>query len=281
MTVTDLDGKEQSAERFRIAFQKSARTRARLEITTGANPFIRVCDGISQWNYYTKSNTYIKILLPQFSSCAYPITKMGLLNLLQSSVVAGNERVLFEDRQRECKVLRGQVAPTFPSQTTRTFAACVEPSTKLILRYQIEGEPTSGRKTIFTFTSIRRNPQLDSSLFQFSPPDGSKEIGVISWLDPMARPTKSAVQASNEYFPPNLVSIVAPERTREASSKTIQGTVVFHVEIQTDGKPSSVQVIQSLGTGLDENAAKAVRQWRFSPTVKPLVTVIGVNFQGP
>lgn len=57
----DAAGKLGAPEEFKITYQVSAPARARLEITTGASPLLRVCDGTSQWTYYPKINSYIRV----------------------------------------------------------------------------------------------------------------------------------------------------------------------------------------------------------------------------
>jgi TonB family protein len=40
---------------------------------------------------------------------------------------------------------------------------------------------------------------------------------------------------------------------------------VLEVVVQRDGSVRSVRVLEGLGSGLDERAIEAVRQWRFAP----------------
>jgi TonB family protein len=48
----------------------------------------------------------------------------------------------------------------------------------------------------------------------------------------------------------------------------VTGTVELQAVIGTDGSVAKVQVTKGLGYGLDENAAKALAQWRFRPGTK-------------
>ena len=68
--------------------------------------------------------------------------------------------------------------------------------------------------------------------------------------------------------PPVLIFKKEPEYTEEARKAKYQGTVLLDVEIDDTGKPSDIQVVRSLGLGLDEKAVEAVRQWRFRPAMK-------------
>ena len=62
-----------------------------------------------------------------------------------------------------------------------------------------------------------------------------------------------------------MVSSVAPEYSQEARAARLQGTVSLYLNVGKDGAPTSVQVLHGLGLGLDENAVRAVSQWRFQP----------------
>jgi TonB family protein len=65
--------------------------------------------------------------------------------------------------------------------------------------------------------------------------------------------------------PPNLLREVKPQYTEEARRRGIEGDVELEIVVRADGTVGSVKVIRRLGSGLDERAAEAVRQWRFSP----------------
>lgn len=56
-----------------------------------------------------------------------------------------------------------------------------------------------------------------------------------------------------------------PSYTEAARLAGVEGTVVLFAEIAKDGAAENLRVLRSLGYGLDEEAIKAVRQWRFEP----------------
>lgn len=83
---------------------------------------------------------------------------------------------------------------------------------------------------------------------------------------------------------PVLVNKTEPEYSEEARKAKHQGTVMLYVQIDTSGKATNVQVVRSLGLGLDEKAMEAVKKWKFKPGYKDgkPVTVeaqIEVNFR--
>jgi protein TonB len=80
---------------------------------------------------------------------------------------------------------------------------------------------------------------------------------------------------------PRLLSQVKPRYAPEALERRIQGAVWLEVVVMRDGCAGAVRVARSLDPdGLDEEAIKAIRQWRFEPgrlagvPVDVLVTVV-------
>jgi periplasmic protein TonB len=55
----------------------------------------------------------------------------------------------------------------------------------------------------------------------------------------------------------------------EAVKAKYQGVVMVNALITPDGRATDIQVIKSLGLGLDENAVAAVKTWRFKPARGP------------
>jgi protein TonB len=75
-----------------------------------------------------------------------------------------------------------------------------------------------------------------------------------------------AYRVGNGVIAPTLQSQVAPVYTGEALHRKIQGTVALEAVVARDGIPSAIRVVRSLDAdGLDAEAIRAVRQWRFNP----------------
>jgi len=64
---------------------------------------------------------------------------------------------------------------------------------------------------------------------------------------------------------PRLLREVKAEYTEDARRRNVTGEVLLEVVIRRDGTVGPVRVLRGLGSGLDERAAYAVRQWRFAP----------------
>ena len=64
---------------------------------------------------------------------------------------------------------------------------------------------------------------------------------------------------------PVLVKEVKPQYTADAMRARVQGVVTLECVVQPDGAIGEARVTKSLNPDLDEEAIKAVKQWRFKP----------------
>ena len=83
---------------------------------------------------------------------------------------------------------------------------------------------------------------------------------------------------------PELVREVKPDYTEDARRRNLTGDVILEIVVRSDGRVGSVKVVRGLGAGLDERAADAVRQWRFTParrhgTPVDVVVEVAVEFR--
>ena len=69
----------------------------------------------------------------------------------------------------------------------------------------------------------------------------------------------------NGVWSPRLVRMVTPQYTAPAMRARLEGTVVFECVVKKDGTVGDLRVVKSLDAGLDQEAIKAVKQWRFTP----------------
>lgn len=90
-----------------------------------------------------------------------------------------------------------------------------------------------------------------------------------------AIPLHSSVAAGEQVYKvggnikaPVATSSPSAAYTPQAKAAKIEGTVTLELVIGRDGIPSDVRVTQALDPGLDQEAAKAVRNWRFTPGTK-------------
>ena len=84
--------------------------------------------------------------------------------------------------------------------------------------------------------------------------------------------------------PPRLLHKKEPTYSHQAEAERIQGTVVLFLVVNDKGRTADIQVISSLGFGLDERARQAVEKWEFKPGMKDgkpvsVQATIEVNFR--
>ncbi len=74
-------------------------------------------------------------------------------------------------------------------------------------------------------------------------------------------------QPGNGVTLPRILREVKPAYTSDAMRAKVQGTVLLQCIVRPDGSVTDIQVLRSLDSvfGLDQEAMKAARQWRFAP----------------
>jgi TonB family protein len=85
-------------------------------------------------------------------------------------------------------------------------------------------------------------------------------------------------------LPPRLLKEVRADYTDEARRANVSGEVLLEIVVRRDGSVGDVRIMQRLGSGLDQRAVQAVRQWRFAPaTLKgvpvDVIVEVGVEFK--
>ncbi|MBZ5705620.1 MAG: energy transducer TonB [Acidobacteriia bacterium] len=66
--------------------------------------------------------------------------------------------------------------------------------------------------------------------------------------------------------PPRTIKAPNPKYSKEARKKKIAGLVVLWLVVDANGLPRDIRVARSIGYGLDEEAIKAAKKWRFKPS---------------
>jgi TonB family protein len=82
------------------------------------------------------------------------------------------------------------------------------------------------------------------------------------------------VSAPKEIYAPE------PEYSEEARKVKQMGVVVLRLVVGSDGNPRDIQVVRTLGLGLDEKAIEAVKKWRFEPAKKdgkPVAVAVNIE----
>jgi protein TonB len=76
-----------------------------------------------------------------------------------------------------------------------------------------------------------------------------------------------AYRIGNGVISPQVLREVKPQYTADAMRAKVQGTVLLECIVMPDGSVGQVQIVRSLDPtfGLDQEAVKAAKQWRFVP----------------
>ena len=88
-----------------------------------------------------------------------------------------------------------------------------------------------------------------------------------------------AYRPGNGVETPRLLREVKPQYTAQAMRAKIQGEVLLECIVQPDGSVGNIRVVRSLDSafGLDQEAIKAARQWRFAPGTRQGQPVAGAR----
>ena len=94
-----------------------------------------------------------------------------------------------------------------------------------------------------------------------------------------------AYRPGNGVTLPQLLREVKPQYTSDAMRAKIQGSVLIECVVRADGSVGDIQIVHSLDPtfGLDQEAVKAARQWRFRPGMRlgepvPVLVTIELTF---
>jgi TonB family protein len=82
--------------------------------------------------------------------------------------------------------------------------------------------------------------------------------------------------------PPRLLHEVKADYTDDARRRGIRGEVVLEIVVRRDGTVGDVRILHGLDGGLNDRAAQAVRQWRFTPAQRqgtPVDVIVEVSVE--
>jgi protein TonB len=141
---------------------------------------------------------------------------------------------------------------------------------------RIAGEAASSPAAVPVVAPVGIHPEVvvererDGLIADVVAGDAALPEGAIAADGPIAPPPPRAPQApvrpGGNLRPPEKVHHVVPAYPSIARSARVSGTVILEAVIAEDGRVQDVRVLRSIPL-LDDAAADAVRQWRFTPTL--------------
>jgi TonB family protein len=144
--------------------------------------------------------------------------------------------------------------------------------------YVVKGEPNAQVFAMTIELAEVSSDAIDDSVFAVP-----ADFQLVSAVELMKALTPSPAP-SGPVTAPSVIYKRNPGYTEEARRAKLSGSVTLKLIVDKEGMARNIQVVQSLGMGLDEKAIEAVRQWKFRPgqkdgqPVNEIVTV-EVNFR--
>ena len=122
-------------------------------------------------------------------------------------------------------------------------------------------------------TDSRPADRIDTQVFgsrrhysmRLSMPNLSSSVG--SWTVRFAELNASG-PASENLSAPEAIIKVDPAYPQDLMHDRVEGVVVLYAIIRSDGSVDGVRILEGIDQRLDENARKALEQWRFRPGTK-------------
>jgi TonB family protein len=76
------------------------------------------------------------------------------------------------------------------------------------------------------------------------------------------------LQVGGEVLAPVRIHAPQPQYTEAAERARIQGVAIAQAIIDKEGNVTDVKILKGLAMGLDQEAAKAIRAWKFEPATR-------------
>lgn len=163
---------------------------------------------------------------------------------------------------------KAKVKPTQPEKTVTKKISDVKKPTKTH-----KPKPTIKEKSI-TKAPVKTEKQKTAKVKPNEPLKKTKTINKkkVTKADSAAKPVASRAGATEKpqliKKPSFLKRPSAPRYPRIAQRKGIEGTALYEIWLNENGKQVKQQLITSSGASvLDEAALNAIRDWKFSPQV--------------
>jgi TonB family protein len=192
------------------------------------------------------------------------------------------------------EIKAGESAPDMEHSGSGTTSIYISaPPAKITANAVIAAPPPSSAARPLTpdKTDGRPADRIDTQVFgtrrhysmRLSMPNLSSSVG--SWTVRFAELNASG-PAGDDLSAPEAISKVDPAYPQDLMHDRVEGVVVLYAIIRSDGSVDGVRILEGVDQRLDENARKALQQWRFRPGTKngqpvDIEAVVRVPFRVP
>ena len=107
-------------------------------------------------------------------------------------------------------------------------------------------------------------------------------VGLFALLFTMVAAAQDVYRTNEHITAPKIVETPKPRYLTEVATRGIVGVVRLEADVMPDGTVGTVALVKSLSQVLDEEAAEAVKKFRFTPGTKdgkPVAVRIEVELQ--
>jgi TonB family protein len=87
-------------------------------------------------------------------------------------------------------------------------------------------------------------------------------------------------QVGGAVLPPKVIHAPMPKYTNAARRARLEGHCIVELVVDAEGRPQDIHVKKTLDEGLDKNAIKAVKKYRFTPATmneKPVAVLLDID----
>jgi TonB family protein len=246
-----------------VPFTLVARTPNQLNFRqlNGRTPATIVCDGAKTLVYSPPLRMYSQATPADSPDCSLILESWKKLSVdLKGPTLGGRCGADPSAESTEYEIIRGTSLPDQPIKGEIQRTLCVDPGRNVILWERAE---LGVSRRLYLYARVERNVDLPPDSFRLDPPPGTE----LSDVDlPMPRALGSRGPLNRPGFePPRAVRTKPPNYDERARMARIEGTTVLWAIISVEGVAIQIKVYRSLTPGLDAEAVKALKAWKFEP----------------
>ena len=157
------------------------------------------------------------------------------------------------------------VSYTYPAYTEEARDRKIEGVVTVEAAFDASGSATVFRVVRGLGYGLERNAVAVLNDWRFLPATRNGErVAVVAQVDVEFSLQNDWFKVGPGIEPPRIIQKVDPRYTPEAKHLGLTGTVVVEAFVREDGTLKVIRVLRPVDSGLDQNAIKALEQWKFT-----------------